>query len=174
MSNGILILGLNGCGKTTVCRALADRLHSFAMDAEDYYFPVPGDFSQSRTEEEARRLMEEDVLKHGNFVLSCVKCNLSEKLLTRVRLAVVLRTSPDIRAERIRQRGIDRFGARSLPGGDLYEQQQAFRAFAAARTEDVVYQSLKSLTCPILEADAALPVDGIVEQICQCIQKQDA
>jgi len=169
MPQGILILGLNGCGKTTVGRALAKRLGLFRMDAEDYYFPVPGDYSISRTEEEVHRLTEADVEKHGDFVLSCVRCNMSDELLHHVHLAVVLRTSPETRAERIRQREIDRFGERVLPGGDMYESQQAFHAFAARRTEDMVNHSLDRLACPIIEMDAGLPVNAIVEQVCYAL-----
>lgn len=166
MPQGILILGLNGCGKTTVGRALAKRLGFFRMDAEDYYFPVPGDYSISRTEEEVHRLMVADIEKHGDFVLSCVRCNISDPLVRQIRLAVVLRAAPELRAERICQREIARFGERVLSGGDMYEAQQAFHAFAAARTEELVNQSLARLSCPVIEIDASLPVESIVEQIC--------
>ena len=49
MQKGLLILGLNGCGKTTVGRIVAEKLGLFRMDHEDYYFPVAGDFTTSRT-----------------------------------------------------------------------------------------------------------------------------
>ena len=172
MPQGILILGLNGCGKTTVGRALAKRLGFFRMDAEDYYFPVPGDYSISRTEDEVHRLMETDAEKHGDFVLSCVRCNISDTLLEHIQLAVVLRAAPEVRAERIRQREIDRFGARVLPGGDMYEAQQAFHAFAARRTEEMVDRSLDRLACPMIEINAALPAEMIVGQICRQLQEQ--
>lgn len=166
MAYGILVLGLNGCGKTTVGREVAARLGFFRMDAEDYYFPTPGDYSVSRTEAEVHRLMEEDIVRHDDFVLSCVRCNISEESLRHIRLAAVLRTSPELRAQRIIQREIDRFGSRVLPGGDMYESQQAFHAFAAARSEDIVSSSLDRLCCPVVELDAALPVDEIAGQIC--------
>lgn len=165
MARGIMLLGLNGCGKTTVGRMLADQLHFFRMDAEDYYFPIPGDYSHSRTEEEVHRMMEADIKAHEGFVLSCVRCNVSDGLLQHVQLAVVLHAPADVRAQRIVEREKERFGHRVLRDGDLYESQQAFRAFAAARSEDMVTQSLKRLSCPVLAIDAMLPLENIAEQI---------
>jgi len=167
MTGGILILGLNGCGKSTLGRALAGALGCAAMDVEDYYFPVPGNYSQSRTKEEVHRLMCLDAEQADAFVLSCVRCDLPDELLDRIRLAVVLRAAPALRAERIRRREEERFGSRVLPGGDMYESQQRFRAFAAARTENLVDCSLGRLHCPVLEADASLKLPQLVQLVVQ-------
>jgi len=78
----------------------------------------------------------------------------------------VLRAAPEVRAERIRQREILRFGSRVLPGGDMYQSQQAFRAFAASRTEALVDHSLDRLACPVVEISAELAPEGIIRQIC--------
>lgn len=157
---GILILGLNGCGKTTVGRLVSQRLGFFSMDAEDYFFPVPNDYSLQRTDAEAMVLMEEAVKTHNHFVLSCVRCNLSAALLGCIQLAVVLRTDAQTRAERIRSRALQRHGC-------LDEAQQAFAAFAASRTEETVNSTLHHLTCPIIELDASLSPQELVRQIVQ-------
>ena len=39
MIRGIAIMGLNGCGKSTLAHAIAKRLDFYEMDVEDYYFP---------------------------------------------------------------------------------------------------------------------------------------
>ena len=171
MKKGLLILGLNGCGKTTVGRMAAETLGLFWMDAEHYYFPVAGDFTTSRTQEEAHQRMEADAAAHDGFVLCCVRCNLPDALLQQVCLAIVLRAPAEVRAQRIAQREEARFGDRALPGGDLYESQQRFRAFAAARTEEVVDQSLSRLSCPVVEMDAMLSPERIVEKIVQAYSK---
>lgn len=163
----ILILGLNGCGKTTVGRIIAEKTGFLLMDAEDYYFPVPGDYRLSRTPEEAHRLMEADAKLHNHFVLCCVRCNVTDALLHQVRLAVILRAPADLRAQRIIQREKIRFGDRILPGGDLYESYQHFRDFAAGRTEETVHQTLGRLYCPIIEMDASLSPEVIAERILQ-------
>lgn len=171
MACGILLLGLNGCGKTTVGHKVAARLGFLRMDAEDYYFPTPGDYATSRTQDDVHRLMEKDIACCSGFVLSCVRCNVTEEILRQIHLAVVLRTSPELRAQRIVQRELDRFGSRVLPGGDMYEAQQTFHAFAAARTEETVNSTLNRLNCPVMALDAALPVNMIAEQICAAWQQ---
>lgn len=39
MIRGIAIMGLNGCGKSTLAHAVGKRLGFYEMDVEDYYFP---------------------------------------------------------------------------------------------------------------------------------------
>ena len=122
MAHGILLLGLNGCGKTTVGRRLAAELGFSALDAEDFYFPAPGDYSRSRSADEAHALMRAAIASGGDFVLSCVRCNLPHEILAQVQLCVVLHLSPEARAQRIHQRQFSRYGSRILPDGDLYEE----------------------------------------------------
>mgnify|MGYP003306787199 FL=1 len=38
MIHGIAIMGLNGCGKSTLAHALSKALGFYEMDVEDYYF----------------------------------------------------------------------------------------------------------------------------------------
>jgi hypothetical protein len=47
-------------------------------------------------------------------------------------LVVFLWVPQDVRMERLRRRELARFGVRILPGGDMYEQSQAFLAWAAS------------------------------------------
>ena len=39
MGTGIIICGLNGTGKSTLGKALAEKLHFYFIDNEDLYFP---------------------------------------------------------------------------------------------------------------------------------------
>ena len=39
MIHGIAIMGLNGCGKSTLTHALSKAIGFYEMDVEDYYFP---------------------------------------------------------------------------------------------------------------------------------------
>ena len=64
MYNGIIIMGLKGSGKSTVCQKLADLLCYRRMDVEDYYFfdsDIP--YAKSRTHEEVKQLMLDDIKK---------------------------------------------------------------------------------------------------------------
>lgn len=81
MAEGILITGLNGCGKSTVCRLLSEKLNYYSMDVEDYYFIksyIP--YSKFNTLEETQQLMENEIEKHQKFVLTTVNCNWGEKI----------------------------------------------------------------------------------------------
>ena len=64
---GILICGLNGTGKSTLGRILADRLRYEFIDDEDLFFPKADPsyaFSSPRSKEEVIRLLEERIGKN--------------------------------------------------------------------------------------------------------------
>lgn len=162
MPKGIAIVGLNGSGKTTLGRALAERLGYYRMDVEDYYFPksdVP--YAVARTREEVERLMLADIAEHGDFVLSAV-CADFAAIEPFYELIVYLEAPQNERMERIRQRSIDKFGSRVLPGGDMYEQEESFFAFAAKRTPDKIEKWIKTVACPVLRIDSRKPTEKLV------------
>lgn len=168
MPEGILITGLNGCGKSTVCRLLAVKLNYFSMDVEDYYFiksDIP--YSKFHTLEETQRLMERDIEKHKKFVLATVNCNWGEKINSAFKLAVVLKAPLEIRMERINRREYKKFGNRVLEGGDLYGSQQKFHSKVLARTDKHTERQMQYIFCPVLELDATLPLTDIVNKICE-------
>ena len=165
MPQGIAIVGLNGSGKTTLGRALAERLGYYRMDVEDYYFPksdVP--YAVARTRDEVERMMLADIEKHGDFVLSAVCADFAsiEKYYS---LVVYLEAPKEERMERIRRRSIDRFGERVLSGGDMYEQEESFFAFAAKRTPDKIEKWIENVSCPIIRIDSRKPTDELVTDI---------
>lgn len=166
MPNGIIIMGLNGSGKSTICRELAQRLEYKCMDVEDYYFldsDIP--YTVSRTHEEVEKLIVDDIDRFQDYVLCSVKCNWDSKITDTFRLAVLLSAPLTVRMERIKQREVTRFGERVLEGGDMYESQKRFHAFVASRSSKDVKESAKVLNCPVLEIDATSPIEEIVERI---------
>ena len=160
-AKGILVMGLNGCGKSTLGRALAERLGYRFMDAEDYYFPAGQDnpYAVSRTREEALSLLRADVRRYPRFVYASVFGPRDEDIEVRCALAVVLRAPTDVRLRRVEERGIARFGDRVREGGDMYEQERRFHAFAARRSEEDVEAHVSRLSCPTLRLDAARPIE---------------
>ncbi len=119
LSNGIIITGLNGCGKSTTCKLLAEKMNYFSMDVEDYYFinsDIP--YSKFHTHEQTKKLMLDDIVKHRDFVLATVNCDWGEDIISMCKLAVVLNAPLDIRMERIRNREYEKFKDRVLQGGD--------------------------------------------------------
>lgn len=87
MGQGIAIIGLNGCGKSTLNHALCKRIGFFEMDVEDYYFPHqqesrrwalehssihPGQsqlpYAQPQTREQVSAALLRDMDTHPQFV----------------------------------------------------------------------------------------------------------
>lgn len=166
MPNGIIITGLNGCGKSTVCRLLAEKLDYFAMDVEDYFFiksDIP--YSKFRTHEQTRKLMLEDILKHKNYVMATVNCDWGNEITSTYTFAVVLKAPLDIRMKRIEKREYRKFGNRVLKGGDLYESQQKFHNKVLKRTDEHMAKQMQYISCPVLEIDATRSLQDTVDMI---------
>lgn len=159
-------MGLNGSGKSTVCRALADLLNYKRMDVEDYYFldsDIP--YTNSRTQEEVKKLLFDDIKTCHNYVLSSVGCNWGSEIVSTFKFAILLYAPLQVRLERIRHREIIRFGDRVLEGGDMYESQKQFHDMVISRSAEDIKQQAYGLNCPVLEINATLPVEEILELI---------
>lgn len=79
--------------------------------------------------------------------------------------AVWLRVDKATRARRVRQRSYEKFGERMGPGGDLFQQEEAFFAFTAQREDSEVEAWLATLRCPVVEVDGTLPIQENVERL---------
>lgn len=168
MGTGIVVCGLNGAGKSTLGEALAKRLNFYFIDNEALYFPKTDTdycYAFARTREEASRMLFEEIGAHRDFVFSCVKGDYGERIRPFIHLVVELNTPKDVRMRRVRSRSFGRFGARMLPGGDLYEREEAFFELVQSRTEDAVEKWLRTLSCPVLRLDGTKPVEENVRLI---------
>ena len=75
----------------------------------------------------------------------------------------------------------ERFGARSLPGGDMYEEQQAFYRWAAGYDTGGVEMRSKAmhdawsrkLSCPVLVLDGTQPVEALVDAVLSALQRKE-
>lgn len=67
MIRGIAIMGLNGCGKSTLAHTIAKRLDFYEMDVEDYYFPEQKNSRQAVLEQQYDVKCE----YKGNFRILC-------------------------------------------------------------------------------------------------------
>ncbi|MDR3119998.1 MAG: NUDIX domain-containing protein [Clostridiales bacterium] len=153
---GIIVFGANGSGKTTFARELARILNFRHMDIEDYCFKeseIP--YAKPRAREECIILMRNDIEKYGSFVLSAVSGDFGENITSLYDLAILLEAPLEIRMKRIKQRSYEQFGERVREGGDMYEQEQKFFHFAAARSLAPVEQWAKRLACPVIRVDGA-------------------
>ena len=154
---GIIVFGPNGAGKTTLGAELARVLHFRHMDIEEYFFEeseIP--YTAARPREDFLRLMLADIEKHRGFVITACTGDFGEIIPQYYRLAVYMSAPLELRMERIKRRAYDRHGDRVLEGGDMYEQEQGFFAWAAKRPLSKIDQWAKTLACPIMRADGAV------------------
>lgn len=168
MGIGILLCGLNGAGKSTLGRALAKKLNFHFMDNEDLYFPKADPhylYAAPRTREEAEQILIREIRAHENFVFASVKGDYGAPDRPFFQYAVLIDVPKETRMRRVRDRSFQKFGSRMLPGGDLYEQEEAFFRFVDSRAEDAVEEWLKSIGCPILRVDGTKPIEENVELI---------
>ncbi len=175
MGTGILVCGLNGCGKSTLGKVLAKKLHFHFIDNEDLYFPKTDPrhiYASPRTREEVERLLWREIKAHENFVFTSVKGDYGENIYHFFQYAVVIGVPKDIRIQRVRNRSYQKFGKRMLAGGDLHEQEERFFDFVNSRPEDTVEEWVKSLKCPILRIDGTKPVGENVDLVIERIQNQ--
>ena len=168
MRIGIIMCGLNGVGKSTLGKALAEKLGFHFIDNEDLYFPKEDPdyiYDSPRTRDEVEKLLLREVKAHENFVFSSVKGDYGEAVSCFFRYVILLHVPRDIRIERVKNRSFQKFGNRMLPGGDLYEQEKDFLDLVRSRAENTVEEWVKSLNCPVLRVDGTKPVEENVEFI---------
>ncbi len=76
MGTGIVVCGLNGCGKSTLGRALAKELGFHYIDNEDLSFSrtcVDDPYTNPRSRQEVEKLLMSEVKKYNDFVFAAVK-----------------------------------------------------------------------------------------------------
>ena len=172
---GILICGLNGTGKSTLGRMLADRMGYEFIDNEDLFFPKTDpsySFSSPRSEEEVIRLLEEKISENSRFIFAAVRGNYGDRLITSLDYIVLIEVPKQIRSQRVRDRSYQKFGDRILPGGDLYEKESKWFSLTDSRPETYVTGWLETVNCPVIRIDGTMPVKENVDYLLSALQKK--
>ena len=105
MGTGILICGLNGVGKSTLGKALAEKLRFHFIDNEDLYFPKTDPdyiYASPRTRAEVERLLFSEIRAHEDFVFASVKGDYGEISSPFFDYAVLIDVPRDIRIRRVK------------------------------------------------------------------------
>ncbi len=173
---GIIICGLNGTGKSTLGKALAEKLHFYFIDIEDLYFPkINPDYiyASPRTREEVGKILLHEMKMHKNFILASVKGDYGEDIYSFFQYVILLDVPRDIRLQRVKERSFQKFGSRMLSGGDLFEQEEKFFHFVESRNENIVEEWVKSLKCPIIRIDGTKSIDENTNFIIERIQNKN-
>ena len=170
MGTGIIVCGLNGSGKSTLGKALSEKLGFHFIDVEDLYFPkIDPDYiyASSRTEDEVAKLLTNEIQAHEDFVFAAVRGNYGADAHSYYQFAVYIDVAKDIRMQRVRNRAFQIFSQRMLPGGDLYEREEAFFDMVSSRQNNYTEKWLQSLDCPVIRVDGTKPVEENVTYIIQ-------
>ncbi|MBP5727277.1 MAG: AAA family ATPase [Clostridia bacterium] len=159
---GILICGLNGTGKSTLGRLLADRMRYEFIDNEDLFFPKADPsytFSSPRSEEDVIRLLEEKISENNRFIFAAVRGNYGDRLIASLDYIVLIEVPKQIRSKRVRDRSYQKFGDRILPGGDLYDRESKWFSLTDSRPDAYVTDWLETVHCPVVRIDGTLPAE---------------
>lgn len=162
MGNVILVCGLNGVGKSTLAKALAERLNYRFVDMEDVYFSREDNpdypYEKSRTYSEVVSLLADIVSGENDVVFASVTGSFGDEFVSRLKCVISIEVPREIRLKRVYDRSYMLFGEKSCKGGDYYEQITSFHRFCASRDENLVDEWLKTIGCPIISVDGTLPI----------------
>jgi len=172
MGIGIQICGLNGCGKSTLGRVLAERIGFYFIDNENLYFSRSNSdepYKNAKSRQEVEQLLMEEVSKHPDFVFSAVKGDYGKEIEPMYDYVVVIEVPKSVRSQRVRNRSFQKFGNRMLMGGDLHNQEEAFFQMVESRQDDYVENWLQTVKCPIIRVDGTKSIEENVEYIIHAI-----
>lgn len=127
----IHLLGPSGSGTSTLGKALAEALGIPWFDSDSVYWEASDPpFTKKRPLEERVALLKRIDAQNDSWVLSGSMLQWGDFLRARMDLIIYLFVDRCTRIERLRKREKERFGARIEKGNDMYENHEAFIAWA--------------------------------------------
>lgn len=194
MIRGIAIMGLNGCGKSTLTHILCKKIGFYEMDVEDYYFPeqkhsrkavlekqydvsceYKGElpYSIPRSSKEVQEMIWNDINQHPQFVICGVTMNWNEDILSTIDVVFIIDAPAEERVKRVQYREELRFGSRVMLGGDMYEQQKEFRDIIRNRNHGAVEESADKICCKKVRLDGTKSIEeniGVIIRTLEAIE----
>jgi hypothetical protein len=138
-----------------------------------FWLPTNPPFTKPRPAEAREELLLRTLPVTGHWVFSGAATQWAALLEPYYDLVVFLYLDPATRMARLRQREASRFGARTLPGGDMEAIHAAFIAWAEAY--DTLRSSQRSLvahtswlsdqTAPVLRLDSQASPEELVAMV---------
>lgn len=156
----IHIFGASGSGTTTIAKSVCGILGYEHFDSDNYFWlPTKDPFTIERSRDECMKLMQGDLSRTPQWILSGSITGWGDILITHFDLVVFVYVPQDIRLKRLKKREYERYGHEILPGRSKYAASQNFLAWAAAY--DIGTKSGRSLLkhetwlhkikCPVLK-----------------------
>lgn len=167
----IHIIGAAGSGTSTLGTALSKGLPYTLLDTDNYFWITK--FTEQRQVSERREMLEKDLIRYENLILSGAICGWGDNLKQYFDLVIFLWIPQDIRLERLQQREFQRYGDEALAGGIKYEQSRTFLEWAAlyddagmeVRSKKLHEYWMSDLKCPILRIEGDYSVNERVKLV---------
>lgn len=177
--SSIYIIGASGTGKTTLAKALSEKLGFPQFDSDDYYhYPTDPPFQKQRSSEERASLLTNDLSKHPSWILSGGAGVWEPRPQIEYSLVVFLYLPPEIRLERLQVREAKLYGARILSGGDMESTNREFMAWTSGYDDGTCggtctlprhLSFLDSLKCRVLRLGRAMATREQVEKVIEML-----
>ena len=189
---GIIVFGASGAGSTSLGKEVAQRLHFQYLDIDDYLWrwdtAIP--LTVTRSPAERTELLMNDIKKHPDFVISGTIFDNRKLFEPLFDLAVFISAPAEVCAERVRTREHARWGARVLPGGDMYKttrfhgdiddyiaNAQRYETAEVSKFGRKLHEQwISALPCPVIRADGmkSIPENAawIIEQFAATAKNQ--
>lgn len=162
----IHITGASGSGTTTLARRICETYGYVHFDTDDFFWePSDPPYTRKRAIAERQRLLANALDGACAWALSGSLTDWGDLFIPRFDLVIYVSAPVEVRLRRLRAREHEQFGARILPGGDMFEEHQAFLDWAMQydtggmdmRSEAMHRAWLKQLPCPVIRADGTVP-----------------
>lgn len=160
--NVIHITGASGAGTTTLGKAISTMYGYVHLDTDDFFWePTDPPYLQKR-EISKRQALLKDAIDHAHkCVISGSLTEWGDLFIPSFDLILYVCTPTEVRLKRLQERELQEFGDRILPGGDMFEDHQAFLKYAQRydsggmdiRSALHHREWLKLATCPVISID---------------------
>ena len=152
-------MGASGAGTSTLGSSLSKVLPHTYLDTDDYFWTTK--FTKQRAVPERRQMLENDLTRNENYILSGAVCGWGDNFKSYFDLVIFLWVPQDIRLERLKQRELQRYGNEILVGGSKHEQSKTFLEWASlydhagmeVRSKTLHEYWMADLSCPVLRIE---------------------
>jgi adenylate kinase family enzyme len=181
MTNRIHILGASGSGTTTLAQALSNKLGYIHIDTDNYYWkPTKLPFQEARKIEERQELLEKDLKKHKNWILSGSLCGWGDFLIPYFDLVIYLWIPKELRMGRLKEREKQRYGEIIEVDGVMHDRHKEFIDWAAQyddgdltiRSKQLHAKWINELPCQVLRLEGEFELEEKIERVLEIIESK--